>query len=120
MKTLLMLLAVVVLVGCATRTVRPPPLSPEDIIALTKAGVADDEIVRRIVDTRTVYRLGADEVVRLRNAGVSAPVINFMMETYSRYVAERQAREDYYDSPAWGYGVGVWYGGPWGGPWHRW
>lgn len=87
------------LAGCATATPRPAPLAQADIVSMTKAGATDEEIIRRIDDTRTFFRLSADDVVRLRNEGVSDRVVTYMLETYTRAaVAEqrRQDRSDYY------------------------
>jgi hypothetical protein len=99
-------------IGCAT-TPRPAPLTQADIISMVKAGVTDEEIMRRIDYTRTVFRLSSDDVIRLRNEGVSDRVVNFMLETYTRAVAAEQRRQDayYYDFH---------YGFYYGHPWHRW
>jgi hypothetical protein len=94
-------------VGCAT-TPPPPPLSPAEIISMTKAGSWDEDIIRRIDSTGTVFRLGADDVVRLRKEGVSDRVINYMMDTYTRAAVAEQQRRDYH-----------YYGGYYYGPYHR-
>lgn len=115
MKTLALLSVVVVLaIGCATRP-RPAPLTQADIISMVKAGVPDEEIIRRIDDTRTVFRLSSDDVVRLRNEGVSDRVVNYMLDTYTRYVAAQERRNAYYDYD-WHYRFGFYYGYPY----HRW
>ena len=114
MKTVL-LLAVIALwaVGCAT-TPRPAPLTQADVMSMVKAGLTDEEIIRRIDATRTVYRLSSDDVINLRKEGVSDRVVNYMLDTYARYVAAEQRRQDYYDSD-WHYRFGFWYGHPWHG-----
>ncbi len=66
---------------------------------MVKAGVTDEEIIRRIESTRTMFRLSSDDVVRLRNDGVSDRVVNHMLDTCARYVATEQRRKDYYDYP---------------------
>ena len=63
---------------------------------MAKAGSWDDEIIRRIESSHTMYRLGADDVVRLRKEGVSDRVINYMLETYTRAAVEEQQRRDSY------------------------
>lgn len=111
MKTLTLLSVLAFLVvGCATKP-RPQPLAQADIVSLTKAGVPDDEIIARIDRTRTVFRLGSEDVIRLRNEGVSDRVVNYMLDTYARYVAARERRQAYsdYDGP---YGWGFHYGYP--------
>lgn len=111
MKTLILLFAVALTtIGCATRP-RPQPLSQSDIISMTKAGVADEEILRRIDGTRTVFRLSSEDVIRLRNEGVSDRVVNYMLDTYTRYVADQERRQAYYDYN-WNYGFGFSYGYP--------
>ncbi len=111
MRTLLVLSALAMLaIGCATKP-RPQPLTQADVISMVKAGVTDEEIIRRIESTRTVFRLGSDDVVRLRNDGVSDRVVNHMLDTYARYVAAQQRREDYYDYD-FHYRFGFFYGYP--------
>ena len=52
------------------------------------------------------------DVVRLRNEGVSDRVVNYMLDTYARYVADQQRRQDYYDYD-WHYSYGFgFYGYP--------
>ena len=99
-------------IGCAT-TPRPIPLTQADIMSMVKAGVPDEEIMRRIDDTRTVFRLSSDDVIRLRNEGVSDRIVNYMLDTYTRAIAAEQRRQDssYYDFH---------YGFSYGHPWHRW
>ena len=111
MKTLLSVgLLTVLAVGCATAP-RPAPLSQADIISMVKAEVTDEEIVRRIEESRTVFRLSSDDVVRLRNEGVSDRVVNHMMDTYTRYIAAAERRAAYYDYD-WHYRAGFFYGYP--------
>jgi hypothetical protein len=87
------------LLGCATTRVKYEPLTKADIISLTKAGVTDDEIIVRIDQTRTVFVLTADDVVTLREEGVSARVIDYMLETRVRAAAEEERRRARYDYP---------------------
>jgi len=91
--------------GCAT-TPRPVPLSLAEVISMTKAGLWDEDIIRRIDGTGTVFRLGADDVVRLRKEGVSDRVINYMMETYTRAAVAEQHRQDYHFYGGYYYGPG--------------
>jgi hypothetical protein len=90
--------AVLLAVGCATPR-RPAPLATADIIAMTKAGMTDEEIMRRIDETRSVFRLSSDDVVRLRNDGVSGRVIDYMLETYTRAAVEQERRYEPYGRP---------------------
>lgn len=104
------------LAGCAT-TPRPTPLTQADIISMTKAGLTDEEIMRRIDDTRTVFRLNSDDVVRLRNEGVSDRLVTYMLDTYTRAAVEAERRRDRYY-----YGIGYYHGPfhPYRYPWYRW
>jgi len=111
MKTLLLLIPLL-LFGCATARPRPQPLTQADVISLTKASTADEEIIRRIDESRSVFRLGAADVVRLRQEGVSERVVNFMLDTYVRYSLTEQRRQDYNDYN-WHYRFGFWYGPSW-------
>lgn len=90
-----LLLMTLLVAGCATPKPRPTPLGMADIISLTKAGVADSEIIQRIDETRSVYRLGAEDIVMLRGQGVSERVVNYMLETYTRAALAEQQRRDY-------------------------
>lgn len=94
---------VLVVAGCATPPPRPIPLSQADVISMTKAGLSDDDIIRRIDATFSVFRLSSADVVRLRNAGVSERVVNHMLDTYTRAAVIEQQHRDYYDWE-WGYG----------------
>ena len=73
---LIWLFSWLLLLGSGCATTRPQPLTPADIIALTQAGVADEEIIQRITASRTVFRLSAADVVQLRQAGVSERIVD--------------------------------------------
>jgi hypothetical protein len=78
---------------------------------MVKAGMTDEEIMRRIDASRTVFRLSSDDVMRLRQEGVSDRVTNYMLDTYTRAVVAEQRRRDYYDYD-WHYRYGFMYGRP--------
>jgi hypothetical protein len=106
------------LAGCAStpRQPPPPPLTQVDVISMVKAGVSDEEIMRRIDGTRTVFRLSSDDVIRLRNEGLSDRLVNFMLDTHTRAAMDAQRRQDadYYNQFYFNYGF------YYGHPWHRW
>jgi len=112
-RNLVVLLVGAVLVGCATPQPRPPPLTQADIISMVKAGTTDEDIMRRIDDTQTVFRLSSDDVIRLRNEGVSDHVVNFMLDTYTRAAVAEQRR---YDAD-YQFRYGFYYGHPWHHGW---
>lgn len=99
--------------GCATPRPRPVPLTQADVISMTKAGMADEEITRQIDATYTVFILNAEDVARLRTEGVHDRVIDFMLDTKVRAAVAEERRRNYYDSPRWNVGFGF-------GHWHRW
>lgn len=54
-------------------------LSVNDVINLSKAGVEDDKIIGLIQKTNSHYTLNSYQIDKLRDAGVSERVINYMM-----------------------------------------
>lgn len=99
------------------------PLSVGDVKALAAAGVSDNVIISQIRNSHTVYHLNAADIIDLRNAGVSNPVIDFMINTPGAYGAAPQAAtvtadqpppppltESILAAPGPGY---VWIGGEW-------
>jgi hypothetical protein len=72
--------------------VAAPPLKPyEEIIKLWKANLSEDFIKRQIQSGTTVYDLSADEVIRLRDAGLPEGLINIMLDTKNRKAADAKA-----------------------------
>jgi hypothetical protein len=101
----------VLLLGCATRKpAPPPPLAQADVISMVKMGVADDEIMRRIDETRTVFRLSSEDVVRLRDEGLSDRLVSFMLDTYARAAAAEQRRRDAEPRSSFSFGFGTSFG----------
>ena len=60
---------------------RGADLGIDDVIALSKARVGDDVVVRYLRDQHTVYRLTGRDFARLSSGGVSQTVIDFMDHT---------------------------------------
>jgi hypothetical protein len=116
MKTVLILLTLAVLaIGCATNRQPPPaPLTQSDIISMVKAGMGDEDIMRRIDDTHTVFRLSSEDVMRLRQEGVSDRIVNYMLETYTRAAVSEQRKRDFYEYDFYNRSD------PYLSPWHRW
>jgi len=79
---------------------------------MVKSGMTDEEIIRRIDGTRTVFKLSSDDVVRLRNEGVSDRVVNYMLETYTWAAVAEQRRQDSYNYSFF-YRWAPYYGYPW-------
>jgi len=57
------------------------PLGLADVKAMAKAGLSDDVIISQIRNTHTVYRLGAGDIIDLRDCGASERVLEFMINT---------------------------------------
>lgn len=57
------------------------PLTVADVKALAQARLSDEVIISQIRTSRTVYHLGAVDIIDLKNAGVSDVVINYMINT---------------------------------------
>jgi len=59
------------------------PLGVADVKALAQANVSDDVIISQIRNSRTIYHLSTSDIIDLNNSGVSAKVIDFMINTPS-------------------------------------
>lgn len=76
--------------GPAQPARRPPSapstslLSPADVKALVNAGISDEVVISQIQQSRVVYRLNTQEIIDLKESGVSEKVIDFMINTASR------------------------------------
>lgn len=81
--------------GCAT-TPPPSPVSISEVISMSKDHVWEDDIIRKIATTRTVFHLGAEDIVRLHKEGVNDHVINYMIETHTKDAVSEQRRQDSY------------------------
>jgi hypothetical protein len=102
--------ALLIVGGCATmQAAKPSPVTVSQVIEMSKAGTPPQDIINRIKDSGTVYRLNASQLADLRQLGVSDQVIDYMQQTYLEAVRRDQARKDlrYY---RWG-PDGYWYGG---------
>jgi len=91
---------------------QPPPLARQDIVSMVKEGVPNTEIIRRIQESATVFRLSASDVEELKKQGVPDEVIDYMLWTREAPPTIIKRRVVVYD-PWWGwdyfYGPGYWY-----------
>lgn len=60
------------------------PLSVQDIKAMSRAGIKDEVIMSQIDSSGTVYHLSTEDIIDLKNAGVSQNVIDYMINTANR------------------------------------
>lgn len=56
-------------------------LTIHDVKSMSDAGIKDDVIIQQIKNTGSVYHLSADDIIDLKNSGVSQKVIEYMQET---------------------------------------
>ncbi len=94
----------------------PPPMTINDIIALSQDSVSDDVIISQMNATGAYFRLTTDDIVALRKAGVTDNVINAMIKT-SQNPPKKRAGGQYLYYPSMGYS---WYpyAGYWWNPWY--
>jgi hypothetical protein len=94
------------------------PLTPPELVDLTRSGVPDRYLVRHLEDRGVDYVVTRPDVMRLRKAGASALVVDTLLRESDRFAAGYSVRESvylhdtgYYDDPwydgGWGVGVGV-------------
>ena len=55
-------------------------LNLQDVIAMSQAGVKPDTIISMIDSTNSSFNLSSADVIKLKNAGVSEKVINYIIE----------------------------------------
>lgn len=91
-------------------SLEPPPMSIQDVIDLSNAGVSDDVILSQIKATQTVFELTTNDIIQLKKAGVSGRVISQMISSANQQPAQR--RRAYYADGAY-YGYPYYYGYPW-------
>ena len=90
-RTLLLLLCIAVTSGCRYYQVQPAdPLTLESIIQMSSEGKTPEEILKEIENSRTVYELMTEDILKLKEGGVDPVVIDHMLATH------RQAMESYY------------------------
>jgi hypothetical protein len=87
--------------GCASIESRPP-VTTEQVVQMSKAGVPAADIVQKMRDAGTIYRLSGSQLARLKSEGVHDDVLDYMQETNLAAARARGAAE---------------YGSYWGGAW---
>jgi len=116
----LWLLAALLLTGCVTRTYtvtsQPPGPSLAEVQTMVQAHVADSVIVNQIQNSSARYTLTADQIIALKNAGVSEVVLNALINTANKPAAPTTTtvQQDSYVYPYYPYV----YVNPW--PWVWW
>ncbi len=101
---------VLCLSGCAAvYRPQPKPVTVPQIIAMVKKGISADDIIAKMKASRTVYRLKASQLAKLKEEGIPDKVLNYMQWTYLDAV-RRDTR--YQDWRYWTMDDDFWYGGP--------
>ena len=66
------------------------PYGVADVVKLSRSQVSEDVILSYVQNSGTAYSLGPDDIVRLRNEGVSDRVINTMLAQHTKAVQAAQ------------------------------
>src|SRR2546430_4208784 len=89
-------LSLSVFAGCAFFSSKPlpPPVTVPQIIEMSQTGVPPEDIVQKMRDSGTVYRLQASQLAQLKEQGMPDAVLNYMQQTYLDAVRTEQSRAD--------------------------
>ena len=68
------------------------PYGAEDVLKLSRAQVSEDVILNYVHNSGTIYNLGPNDIVYLRNEGVSDRVISTMLDQRQNVPAQATAR----------------------------
>ncbi len=63
-----------------------------EVVKLSKAGVGDDVVLAYVKNARAVFRLKADDILQLKDAGVSMPVITAMLNHDTAVMEQNRAQ----------------------------
>jgi len=97
----------------------PPPMTINDVIALSQDSVSPDVIISQMKATDSYFRLSTEDIVALRKAGVNDKVINAMIQTANQ-PPEKRERNEVYPAyyPYWWYSWYPYYWYPWYSPFY--
>src|SRR5438552_2320883 len=77
-------------VPAAVETSAKLPYGTSEVVKLSRAQVGEDIVLSYVQNAGIAYSLGPDDIVRLRNEGVSDRVINAMLDQHKRAVEVAQ------------------------------
>lgn len=85
----------------ATATNDPSGSNISQVLKLVKSGVGDEVILAYVKNSRSYYNLGAEDVLKLKDAGASSPVITAMLSHDNALRAQTgQKRSELATAPA--------------------
>ena len=87
------------LAACATL----PPVTAQDVVQMSQAGVPPGNIIQRMKEAGTVYYLSSNDIVRLHEQGVPPAVLDYMQGTYVEE-ARQEELDRAYMSGYWPFG----------------
>jgi hypothetical protein len=107
MRVPMVLLLGLLLAGCASLSKPLPPAPTVDEIVQLSQKTPPEEIIRRMRDSRALYRLSGSQLADLKLRGVADPVLDYMQKTQldaERHEAYLQAHDRYmfYGWPGYG------------------
>jgi hypothetical protein len=103
--TLIILIGVTVLSGCATLGFKTPePVTVGEVIQMSKDNVPPETIVKKMRDSESVYPLTAAQLAELHDMGVADRVLNYMQQTYIDAQRQQQNLDDRDSGYMWGPG----------------
>ena len=111
---LLLLASLMATSGCAGLQ-RRPPATLEQIVEMSRSGMAPEAIIAELRETRTVHALSGTRIAKLHEDGVPEPVLDYLQQAYIDHVRwqERSRLDDrYWHGPC----VGCYYYRPWVAP----
>jgi hypothetical protein len=77
------------------------PVMVSEVIRMSKENVPAETIVKKMRDSRAVYRLNAAQLAKLHDEGVADLVLNHMQETYLNAVRREQDLADWSTREMW-------------------
>lgn len=78
------------------------PVMVSEVILMSKEGMPAEIIVKKMRDSKSVYRLTAAQLAYLHDQGVADRVVNYMQETYLEAVRREQNLADWNTREMWG------------------
>ncbi len=75
-----------VAVGANVNTTVRLPYAMAEVVKLTRAQVSEDVILSYVQNSSSTYALNSDDIVRLRNEGVSDRVVNAILDKNNRTI----------------------------------